>query len=102
MLKRFVTSKRVAIGAYLLLGAFLLAHTVNAFVADVLRPAPIEISRLDSIVTSESHAESPRALADAIVTSGLFPLPPGANGSLTSGQPTSPPLLPLKSTRRSH
>ncbi len=34
MLKRFVTSKRVAIGAYLSLGAFLLAHTVNAFVAD--------------------------------------------------------------------
>ena len=51
MLKRFVTSKRVAIGAYLSLGAFLLAHTVNAFVADALRPPPIQISALDSIVS---------------------------------------------------
>jgi general secretion pathway protein C len=100
MLKRFVTSKRVAIGAYLSLGAFLLAHTVNAFVADALRPASIQISRLDSIVTSESHGESPRALADAIVTSGLFPLPPGANGSLAPAQLTEAPTPPLEVAKK--
>ena len=99
MLKRFVTSKRVAIGAYLSLGAFLLAHTVNAFVADALRPSSIQTSPLDSISLSESQAELPRALADAIVTSGLFPLPPGAGNSLASSlasgqtpEPVAPPL----------
>lgn len=95
MLKRFLTSKRVVICAYLSLGAFLLAHTVNAFVADVLWPQPIQISALDSITELESQAESPRALADAIVTSGLFPLPPGSGYGLVSGQAAEkvgPPL----------
>jgi general secretion pathway protein C len=100
MLKQFVTSKRVAIGAYLTLGAFLLAHTVNAFVADALRPSSIQTFARDSISLSESHAESPRALADAIVTSGLFPLPPGTDGSLTSGQPTATPAPPLEVAKK--
>ena len=72
MLKRFLTGKRVVICAYLSLGAFLLAHTVNAFVADVLWHQPIQISALDLITELERPAESSRALADAIVTSGLF------------------------------
>lgn len=95
MLKRFLTTKRVAICAYLLLGAFLLAHTVNAFVADALLSPPIQVASLASLAASEPQAESPRALADAIVASGLFPLPPGAGDSLTSGQapqPVAPPL----------
>jgi general secretion pathway protein C len=99
MLKRFVTSKRVAIGAYLSLGAFLLAHTVNAFVADALRPSSIQTFARDSISLSESQAVSPRALADSIVTSGLFPLPPGSGNSLASGQavePIAPPLEVVK------
>lgn len=95
MLKRFLTTTRVAICAYLLFGAFLLAHMVNAFVADALLPSPIQVSSLASLTASESQAESPRALADAIVASGVFPLPPGAGDSLASGQapqPVSPPL----------
>ncbi len=95
MLKRFLTGKRVVICAYLSLGAFLLAHTVNAFVADVLRPQPIQTSALDSITELERQAESPSALADAIVKSGLFPLPPGSGYALASGQAaekTAPPL----------
>lgn len=90
MLKRFVTSKRVAIGAYLSLGAFLLAHTVNAFVADALRPSSIQTSAQDSIAIAEPQGTSPRALADAIVASGLFPLPPGAGDSLAPGQAAEP------------
>lgn len=95
MLKRFVTSKRVAIGAYLSLGAFLLAHTVNAFVADALRPSSIQTSAQDSIAIAEPQDTSPRALADAIVASGLFPLPPGAGDSLAPGQATEPVAPPL-------
>ena len=100
MLKRFMTSKRVAIGAYLAIGAFLLAHTVNAFVADALRPPPIQVSAVDSIAPSGSQAESPRALANAIVTSGLFPFPPGAGDSLTAGQVTEAPAPPLEVAKK--
>ena len=88
------------IGAYLALGTFLLAHTVNAFVADALRPPPIQVSALASIIPSETQAESSRALADAIVASGLFPLPPGASGSLASGQAAEPVIAPLEVAKK--
>jgi general secretion pathway protein C len=95
MLTRFLTGKRVVIGAYLSLGAFLLAHTVNAFVADALQPPLIQVSAVNSITPSEPQAESFRALADVIVASGLFPLPPGAGDSSASAQAhesVAPPL----------
>lgn len=100
MLTKFLTGKRVVIGAYLSLGALLLAHTVNAFVADALRPPPIEVSSLDSIALSEPHPASPRALADAIVTSGLFPLPPDMGHSLASGQAAEPAAPPLEVAKK--
>ena len=100
MLKRFLTTKRIVIGAYLALGAFLLAHTVNAFVADALRPPPIQVSALASVTPSEPQVESPRALADAIVTSGLFPLPPVAGDSLASGQAAEPVAPPLNVAKK--
>jgi general secretion pathway protein C len=95
MMKQFVTSKRVVIGVYLSLGAFLLAHTVNAFVADALRVPLIQSSALPSFIPSEPQADSPRALVDAIMSSGLFPLPQGSGDSLASGQAAEPvaPLL---------
>lgn len=99
-MKRFVTSKRVAIGVYLSLGAFLLAHTVNAFVADALLPPPVQIATFNSIAPSESHAESPQALVDAIVTSGLFPLPPRAGDSVGSGQAAEPVAPPLEVAKK--
>lgn len=100
MLTKFLTGKRMVIGAYLAIGAFLLAHTVNAFVADALRPPPIEISSLDSLAPSEPQAASPRALADAIVTSGLFPLPPDMGHSLASGQAAEPAAPPLEVAKK--
>ncbi len=74
MPKQFVKTKQVVIGVYLLLGAFLLAHTVNAFVADALRPPSTQVSEIAPIDPSETQAPSPRNLADAIVAGGLFPL----------------------------
>jgi len=100
MLERFLTTKRVVMGAYLVLGAFLLAHTVNAFVADALRPPPIQASALASVAALEPQAESPRALADTIVASGLFPLPPGAGDSLASGQAAEPVAPPLNVAKK--
>lgn len=95
MLKGFLTIKRVVIGLYLSLGAFLLAHTVNAFVADALRSSPMQVSALASLTPPEPEPESPGALVDAIVARGLFPLPPGSDGSLASGQASEPPAPPL-------
>ena len=100
MLKRFITSKRVAIGAYLSLGAFLLAHTVNAFVADALRPSSIQTFAHDSVSLSESQTTSPRALADAVMTSGLFPLPPSAGNAPAPGQAAEPAAPPLEVAKK--
>ena len=100
MLKRFLTVKRVAIGGFLAIGAFLLAHTVNAFVADALQPPPIQVSAVNSITPSEPQAESFRALADVIVASGLFPLPPGADDSSASGQTSAPIAPPLEVAKK--
>ena len=95
MLKRFLTPKRVMIAIYLTLGAFLLAHTVNAFVADALRPPPMPGSAFASIIPSEPQTETPIGLADAIRARGLFPLPPDAGDALDSGQQSGPPAPPL-------
>jgi general secretion pathway protein C len=100
MLKRCLTFKRVTTAAYLALGAFLLAHTVNAFVADALRPPPMQLSAIASNIPSEPQPEAPRMLADAIVTRGLFPLPPGSDGSLGSGQASEPPAPPLNVAKK--
>jgi len=104
MLKRFVTTKRVVIGSYMTISAFLLAHTVNAFVADALQPSSIHTSAytsaLDAISLSESPAPSPQALADTIMTSGLFPLPPGPSDSPGSGQAAEPVAPPLEVAKK--
>jgi general secretion pathway protein C len=98
--KRFVTSKRVVIGAYLSLAAFLLAHTVNAFVADALRVPPIQSPALASSIPPEPQTDSASALVDVIVTSGLFPLPPGAGDPAGSGRAAEPVAPPLESAKK--
>jgi general secretion pathway protein C len=99
-MKRFLTVKRGLIGVYLAVGAILLAHTVNAFVADALRPPPMEFSTVGSYTPSEPQPQAPRMLADAIVTRGLFPLPPGSDGSLASSQASAPPAPPLNVAKK--
>jgi general secretion pathway protein C len=95
MPNRVLRIKHAVISVYLILGAFLLAHAVNAFVAEALRPPSLLPSALATITPPEPETESPRALADAIMARGLFPLPPDAGKSLASGQPTKPPIAPL-------
>jgi len=98
MLKRFVTSKRVVIGAYLSLGAFLLAHTVNAFVAHSLFVPEILPPPLPSQDTPLLNSVSPQQLAQDMVTRGLFALPAeslrGAGSSTGAG--LGPPLEAAK------
>jgi len=100
MLNQTLTTKRVVIGASLVLGMFLLAHTVNAFVAEALRVPPIQDSVLAAIIPLEPQVDSPRALVDAIVTSGLFPVPPSASASLDSGSAANPVTAPLEVAKK--
>jgi len=92
MLKRMFTIKRTLIGAYLVLGTFLLAHTVNALVAEALHFPDVHISVPTTSTASEHVAASPRELADGILAKALFPLPAAA---LTSGQANQAPAPPL-------
>jgi general secretion pathway protein C len=100
MLKRFLTTTRVVTGLYLSLGTFLLAHTVNAFVADALRVPPIQVSTPATLAPSELQAEPPGILADAIVTSGVFPLSPDAGDSHASGRAAEPVVPPLEVAKK--
>lgn len=92
MLKRFLVIKRTLIGAYLTLGTFLLAHTVNAFIADALRPPILQVAAFDPFSTREPNAGSPRELADSILARRLFPLPPDTNKSGEVSETAAPPL----------
>ena len=56
---------------------------------------PFRLLRLIRSLIRSLKPTSPRALADAIVASGLFPLPPGAGDSLASGQAAEPVAPPL-------
>ena len=100
MPNQFSTTKCVVIGAYLALGTFLLAHTVNAFVADALRVPPVRVSALASSIPSELQAASPRSPMNAIVTSGSFPVPPSAGNSLASGQAANQVATPLEVAKK--
>ncbi|WP_455388867.1 type II secretion system protein GspC [Petrachloros mirabilis] len=104
MPNRILSIKRAVIFACLTLGGFLLAHTVNAFVAEALRPPYLLPPAHATITPSEPktapEAASPRALADAIMARGLFPLPPGAGESLVSGQPAKAPVPPLEVAKK--
>lgn len=100
MLNRFLTFKRAVLGAYFSLAAFLLAHALNAFVADALTPPPSEMPVMDAIAPPESRTESPRALADSILSRGLFPLPQTAGDPATPGQPAAPQAPPLEVAKK--
>ena len=100
MPNQFLTTKRVVIGAYLALGTFLLAHTVNAFVADALRVPLVQSSAPDLIIPSETQTKSPSTLADAIVMSGLFPVPPSQSDSLASAQTAEQAAPPLEVAKK--
>ena len=88
---------RGIIFAYILCGTFLVAHIINAVIAEALsvpsglvRPSPGS-DREDEAKTSAS------AMIESIQKSGLFPLPPDpVSASATgSGAPPPPPRVPL-------
>jgi general secretion pathway protein C len=98
--KGAITTKRILLGAYLVLGTFLIAHTVNGFVAEGLSVPIVQVATQSSVGRSDAPSESPRALAEMIGRSGLFPLPPGSEDILSSGQRSEPPAPPLQVAKK--
>ena len=93
-----MTARRAIILVFLLGVTFLIAHTINAVIAEALFiPPGVALPR--TVDQDASAIRSPSALAEQVRMSGLFPLPqdavnvaePGAQGSI-GGIPTRQPL----------
>ncbi|TMQ30122.1 MAG: hypothetical protein E6K65_06520 [Nitrospirae bacterium] len=92
--------RRGIIFAYIMCGTFLVAHIINAVIAEALS-VPVRLVRPSpgSDREAEVRATVP-AMIEHIRTSGLFPLPPdplgmGTNGMGTARSSTPPSLAPL-------
>ncbi|TKB62416.1 MAG: hypothetical protein E8D49_01550 [Nitrospira sp.] len=91
-----MTIRRGIIFAYILCGAFLVAHIINAVIAEALsvpsgsvRPSPVS-DREGEAKTSAS------AMIESIQKSGLFPLPPDPVSASATGSGAPPlPRVPL-------
>src|SRR5262245_11843945 len=87
-------ARRAVIAIYVAVAAFVIAHSVNAYVSysfDFLRNEPAPVS-------AEVHAvperEDAKTLARSILTARLFPVPPDADLA-NAGRPAAPPPPPL-------
>ena len=85
-----ITSRRVLILIFILGVTFLIAHTINAVIAEALYvPSGVALPRAVDQDPAASH--SPAALAEQVRMSGLFPLPqtrsPRWEGLHRAGQP---------------
>jgi len=87
--------RRSIIFAYVMCGTFLVAHIINAVIAEALsvpvglvRPSPASDRAGDVSATLPD-------LVEHIRTSGLFPLPPDPLGMSTAGSGTPPSRAPL-------
>jgi len=89
-----ITSRRVLILVFILGVTFLIAHTINAVIAEALYvPSGVALPRAVDQDSAASH--SPAALAEQVRISGLFPLPAdpvAAVGGTISGGPAGVPM----------
>lgn len=83
-----MTSRRMLTLLFILGATFLIAHTINAVIAEALF-VPSGITPYQTILDQDgSMTRSPSALAEQVRMSGLFPLPPdpmGMTGGTTGG-----------------
>src|SRR6267143_1407830 len=87
--------RRGIIFAYVMCGTFLVAHIINAVIAEALSvPAGLVRPSQDSDRESKVSVALP-VLVERIRTSGLFPLPPDPLGIGTARSSTPPSLAPL-------
>ncbi len=87
--------RRGIIFAYVICGTFLVAHIINAVIAEALS-VPGELVRpLPSSNQETDVSATLPALVERIRTSGLFPLPPDPLGMGTTGSGAPPSRAPL-------
>ena len=83
-----MTSRRMLTLLFILGATFLIAHTINAVIAEALF-VPSAITPYQTLLDQDgSMTRSPSALAEQVRMSGLFPLPPdpmGMTGGTTGG-----------------
>ena len=87
--------RRGIIFAYVVCGTFLVAHIINAVIAEALS-IPAGLVRPSSASDREAEVRtSVPAMVERIRTSGLFPLPPDPLGISTAGSGAPPARAPL-------
>jgi general secretion pathway protein C len=96
-----MSMRKTLIGVYLMAATFLIAHTINAVIAEALLVPVGMASPQAATATDPSATRSPVSLADQVRTSGLFPLPPdpvtaSTNGGLAPGIARQPLNLASK------
>ncbi|MEK7236830.1 MAG: hypothetical protein AAB242_09415 [Nitrospirota bacterium] len=87
--------RRGILFVYVLCGTFLVAHIVNAVIAEALS---VPAGQVQPSPASDPQADargSVRAMVEQIRTSGLFPLPPDPLGMGTAGSVAPPSRAPL-------
>ena len=93
--------RRGIIFAYVMCGTFLVAHIINAVIAEALSvPAGLVRPSPGSDREADVSATLP-VLVERIRTSGLFPLPPDPFGMSTAGVRRTAFPCSVKSWRRS-
>lgn len=94
--RRLMTIRRSIIFAYILCGTFLVAHIINAVIAEALS-VPSGSVRPSPGTDREGEAKtSATAMIESIQKSGLFPLPPDpVSVSATGASASAPPRAPL-------
>ena len=90
-----MNARRGIIFAYILCGTFLVAHIINAVIAEALS-VPVGLIRplAGSDLAGDVRASVP-AMVEQIRKSGLFPLPPDPLEVSTAGSVTGPARAPL-------
>jgi general secretion pathway protein C len=87
--------RRGVIFAYIICGTFLVAHIVNAVIAEALS-VPGGLVRLSPASHSEAEVKvSVPAMVEQIRASGIFPLPPDPLNMDSDGVDAPPPRAPL-------
>lgn len=80
-----MSMRRTLIGCYLIAATFLIAHTINAVIAEALLVPIVATSPQPVAAVDQSTNRSAVSLADHVRTSGLFPLPPEPIGMTGDG-----------------
>jgi general secretion pathway protein C len=84
--------RRVSLFVFLVVSAFLVAHSINAFVADALYLLPDPPKKRGGSDSVLPASYSPTQYAEDVRSSGLFLLPPREQGLNTQGEAVGAPV----------